>query len=140
MPNSVYVTLGPEMHEQMFPSGGQSDSKTPSVKFPSKLDTHFVDTLKGKAESTLPNPVMSCVLTETRGVSSFGKNTEVDIGIIIVVKDHYGQGGLMDREGIREDKHTDLHLFDRGTLTSQRYRDEILEPTSISYFSAKNID
>ncbi|GFU42009.1 hypothetical protein TNCV_4676961 [Trichonephila clavipes] len=43
---SVYVTLGVGVHEQMFQSGGQSDMKTPSVKFPSKLGTHFIDPLK----------------------------------------------------------------------------------------------
>ncbi|GFS52694.1 hypothetical protein TNCV_45611 [Trichonephila clavipes] len=30
VPNSVYATLGPEVYEQMFRSGGQSDAK-PSV-------------------------------------------------------------------------------------------------------------
>ncbi|GFX86425.1 hypothetical protein TNCV_2563141 [Trichonephila clavipes] len=40
---SVYATLDTEVHEQMFRSGDQSDAKTPSVKFPSKLDTHFND-------------------------------------------------------------------------------------------------
>ncbi|GFX62861.1 hypothetical protein TNCV_3351871 [Trichonephila clavipes] len=42
VPNSVYVTLGPEMHEQMFQSGGQSYVKTSSVKFPRKLETHLL--------------------------------------------------------------------------------------------------
>ncbi|GFW45287.1 hypothetical protein TNCV_4733951 [Trichonephila clavipes] len=29
VPNSVYPTLGPEVYEQMFRSGGQSDAKPP---------------------------------------------------------------------------------------------------------------
>ncbi|GFV05108.1 hypothetical protein TNCV_223221 [Trichonephila clavipes] len=29
VPITVYVTLGPEVHEQMFRSGGQSDAKPP---------------------------------------------------------------------------------------------------------------
>ncbi|GFX90275.1 hypothetical protein TNCV_3848501 [Trichonephila clavipes] len=37
MPSSVYATFSPEVHEQMFRSGGQSDVKNPSVKFPIKL-------------------------------------------------------------------------------------------------------
>ncbi|GFT80839.1 hypothetical protein TNCV_2714701 [Trichonephila clavipes] len=40
------MTLDPEVHEQMFRSGTQSDVKTPSVKFPSKLGTHFINPLK----------------------------------------------------------------------------------------------
>lgn len=46
----------------------------------------------------------------------------------IVEKDHYGGGGLMVWAGIMADGRTDLHVFDRGTLTGQRYRDEILAP------------
>ncbi|GFV09470.1 hypothetical protein TNCV_3158681 [Trichonephila clavipes] len=37
VPFSVYVTLGPEVHGQMFRSDDESGVKTPSVKFPSKL-------------------------------------------------------------------------------------------------------
>ncbi|GFX00181.1 hypothetical protein TNCV_296701 [Trichonephila clavipes] len=33
--------LGPEVHEQMFWLGGESDAKTPSVKFPSKFGAHL---------------------------------------------------------------------------------------------------
>ncbi|GFV72748.1 hypothetical protein TNCV_1269431 [Trichonephila clavipes] len=45
------------VHEQMFRSGGQSDAKIPSVKFPSTLVTHFINPLEGlRAESILPNP------------------------------------------------------------------------------------
>ncbi|GFV54552.1 hypothetical protein TNCV_955351 [Trichonephila clavipes] len=47
VPNSVYATLCPEVREQTFRSGGESDSKTLSVKFPSKLGTHFIPPLKG---------------------------------------------------------------------------------------------
>ncbi|GFX63135.1 hypothetical protein TNCV_4191701 [Trichonephila clavipes] len=51
VPNSVCATLGPEVYQQMFRSGGQSDAKTPSVKLQSKLGTPFIDPLKGsKAE------------------------------------------------------------------------------------------
>ncbi|GFU36237.1 hypothetical protein TNCV_558831 [Trichonephila clavipes] len=49
--------MDPEGHKPGFQSGGQSDAKTLSVKFPSKLGTHFIDPLKGcKAEPTLPRP------------------------------------------------------------------------------------
>ncbi|GFU66241.1 HTH_Tnp_Tc3_2 domain-containing protein [Trichonephila clavipes] len=37
----------------------------------------------------------------------------------IVEKDHYDRADLAD-------EHTDLHVFDRGTLIGQQYRDEIL--------------
>ncbi|GFW29888.1 uncharacterized protein TNCV_2673381 [Trichonephila clavipes] len=47
------MTLGPEVHEQMFRSGSQSDVKTPSVKFPSKLGTHFINTLKAASSEEL---------------------------------------------------------------------------------------
>ncbi|GBN69149.1 hypothetical protein AVEN_128502-1 [Araneus ventricosus] len=42
--------------------------------------------------------------------------------------DHYGGGGLMVCAGIMLDGRTRLHVFERGTVTSVRYRDEILEP------------
>ncbi|GBN77569.1 hypothetical protein AVEN_244038-1 [Araneus ventricosus] len=36
--------------------------------------------------------------------------------------------GLMVWEGIMLDGRTPLHVFERGTVTGVRYRDEILEP------------
>ncbi|GBM55183.1 Transposable element Tc1 transposase [Araneus ventricosus] len=42
--------------------------------------------------------------------------------------DHYGGGGLMIWAGIMLDGRTALHVFERGTVTGVRYRDEILEP------------
>ncbi|GBO09798.1 hypothetical protein AVEN_140807-1 [Araneus ventricosus] len=41
---------------------------------------------------------------------------------------HYGGGGLMVWAGIMLDSRTPLHVFERGTVTGVRYRDEILEP------------
>ncbi|GFU63939.1 transposable element Tcb2 transposase [Trichonephila clavipes] len=46
-------------------------------------------------------------------------------------KDHYGQGGLMVWVGIMSDGYIDLNVFDRGTLTGQRFRDEFLAPYDI---------
>ncbi|GBO25667.1 Transposable element Tcb2 transposase [Araneus ventricosus] len=43
--------------------------------------------------------------------------------------DHYGGGGLMVWAGIMLDGQTPLHVFERGTVTCVRYRDEILEPS-----------
>ncbi|GBM62442.1 Transposable element Tcb2 transposase [Araneus ventricosus] len=42
--------------------------------------------------------------------------------------DHYGGGGLMVWAGIMLDGRTPLHVFERGSVTGVRYRDEILEP------------
>ncbi|GBM94229.1 Transposable element Tcb2 transposase [Araneus ventricosus] len=42
--------------------------------------------------------------------------------------DHYGGGGLMVWAGIMLDGRTPSHLFERGTVTGVRYRDEVLEP------------
>ncbi|GBM88907.1 hypothetical protein AVEN_85940-1 [Araneus ventricosus] len=42
--------------------------------------------------------------------------------------DHYGGGGLMVWVGNMLDRRTPLHVFERGTMTGVRYRDEILEP------------
>ncbi|GBN53458.1 hypothetical protein AVEN_38562-1 [Araneus ventricosus] len=42
--------------------------------------------------------------------------------------DHYGGGGLMVWAGIMLDGRTPLHVFERGTVTGSRYRDEILGP------------
>ncbi|GFX81440.1 hypothetical protein TNCV_142901 [Trichonephila clavipes] len=37
LPNSVYVTLVPEVHEQMFRSGGQSDATPPVLSSQASL-------------------------------------------------------------------------------------------------------
>ncbi|GBN15901.1 hypothetical protein AVEN_88534-1, partial [Araneus ventricosus] len=42
--------------------------------------------------------------------------------------DHYGGEGLMVWAGIMLDGQISLHIFERGTVTGVRYRDEILEP------------
>ncbi|GBM63793.1 Transposable element Tcb2 transposase [Araneus ventricosus] len=42
--------------------------------------------------------------------------------------DLYGGGGLMVWAGLMLDDRTPLHVFERGTVTGVRYRDEILEP------------
>ncbi|GBN12829.1 Transposable element Tcb2 transposase [Araneus ventricosus] len=42
--------------------------------------------------------------------------------------DHYGGGGLMVWAGIMLEGRTPLHVFERGTMTGMRYRDEILGP------------
>ncbi|GBM09329.1 Transposable element Tc1 transposase [Araneus ventricosus] len=42
--------------------------------------------------------------------------------------DHYGGGDLMVWAGIMLDDRTPLHVFESGTVTGVRYRDEILEP------------
>ncbi|GBL87031.1 Transposable element Tcb2 transposase [Araneus ventricosus] len=42
--------------------------------------------------------------------------------------DHYDGGDLMVWAGIMLDGRTPLHVFERGTVTGVRYRDEILEP------------
>ncbi|GBN95822.1 Transposable element Tcb2 transposase [Araneus ventricosus] len=42
--------------------------------------------------------------------------------------DHYGGGCLMVLAGIMLDGRTPLHVFERGTVTGVRFRDEILEP------------
>ncbi|GFV97619.1 hypothetical protein TNCV_2041271 [Trichonephila clavipes] len=57
VPNSVRVTLGPEVHDQMSRSSGQSDAKNLCVKFQSKLGTHFVDPLKGWIIHAQPGPL-----------------------------------------------------------------------------------
>ncbi|GBO20404.1 hypothetical protein AVEN_259722-1 [Araneus ventricosus] len=42
--------------------------------------------------------------------------------------DHYGGEDLMVWPSIMLDGRTPLHVFERGTVTGLRYRDEILEP------------
>ncbi|GFX24435.1 hypothetical protein TNCV_992501 [Trichonephila clavipes] len=37
VPNSVYVDLGPEVHEQIFQSGSQSDAKPPVLSSQASL-------------------------------------------------------------------------------------------------------
>ncbi|GFV60777.1 uncharacterized protein TNCV_1780811 [Trichonephila clavipes] len=42
--------------------------------------------------------------------------------------DNYGGGGLMVRAGIMLDDRTSLYIFERGSVTGVRYKDEVLEP------------
>ncbi|GFT44702.1 hypothetical protein TNCV_2844941 [Trichonephila clavipes] len=51
MPNSVYVTLGPEMHDQVFWSVSHSDAKPPVLS----VLYRPTQGMKG-ADSTLPSP------------------------------------------------------------------------------------
>ena len=46
----------------------------------------------------------------------------------IVENRPFGGGGVLVWAGIMFDGHTDLHIFDGGTVNARRYRDEILEP------------
>ncbi|GFX03463.1 transposable element Tcb2 transposase [Trichonephila clavipes] len=41
---------------------------------------------------------------------------------------HFPSRGVMVWAGIMMDGRTDLHFFDKGSVTAQRYRDEVLEP------------
>ena len=38
--------------------------------------------------------------------------------------------------GVSIDGRNDLHVLDRGTMTAQRYRDEVLDPIALLYASA----
>ncbi|GFW57409.1 transposable element Tc1 transposase [Trichonephila clavipes] len=42
--------------------------------------------------------------------------------------DHYSRGDLMVCTGITLDSRTHLSVFERGTVTAVRYRNEVLEP------------
>ncbi|UYV76927.1 hypothetical protein LAZ67_14002416 [Cordylochernes scorpioides] len=80
------------------------------------------------------------VLAQNHGESRFSLNTDSRRVLIwretgtrnhpsnIRERDRYGGHGVMVWGGIMLDTRTPLHAFDGGTLTSQRYRDEILEP------------
>ncbi|GFW34665.1 hypothetical protein TNCV_952931 [Trichonephila clavipes] len=46
VPNSVYVTLRPEVHEQMYRSDGRSDGK-PQCQVPKRAWYSFIDPMKG---------------------------------------------------------------------------------------------
>lgn len=46
----------------------------------------------------------------------------------IIERDHYAGGGLMVWAGIMQDTRTPLHVFDKGSVNGQRYRQEVLEP------------
>ncbi|GFY24343.1 hypothetical protein TNCV_1013921 [Trichonephila clavipes] len=49
--------MDPEVHEQMYRSGGQYDVKPPVLSSQAGFGSHFIDPLKGsKAEATLPSP------------------------------------------------------------------------------------
>ncbi|GFU41982.1 transposable element Tc3 transposase [Trichonephila clavipes] len=46
----------------------------------------------------------------------------------ITERHHFPSRGVMVWAGIMMDGRTDLHFFDTGSVTAQRYRDEVLEP------------
>ncbi|GFW09561.1 transposable element Tcb2 transposase [Trichonephila clavipes] len=46
----------------------------------------------------------------------------------ITERHHFPSRGVMVWTGIMMDGRTDLHFFDTGSVTAQRYRDEVLEP------------
>ncbi|GFX62849.1 transposable element Tcb2 transposase [Trichonephila clavipes] len=46
----------------------------------------------------------------------------------ITERHHFPSRGVMVWAGIMMDGRTDLHFFDTGFVTAQRYRDEVLEP------------
>ncbi|GFW31213.1 transposable element Tcb2 transposase [Trichonephila clavipes] len=46
----------------------------------------------------------------------------------IMERHHFASRGVMVWAGIMMDCRTDLHFFDTGFVTAQRYRDEVLEP------------
>ncbi|GFW59252.1 hypothetical protein TNCV_2781831 [Trichonephila clavipes] len=56
LPILVYVTLGPEVHEQMFRSGGQSDAKPPVLSFQAILVLIYRPTegMKGRVDLAQP--------------------------------------------------------------------------------------
>ncbi|GFX35830.1 transposable element Tcb2 transposase [Trichonephila clavipes] len=45
----------------------------------------------------------------------------------ITERHHFPSRGVMVWAGIMIDCRTDLHVFDAGSVTAQRYRDEVLE-------------
>ncbi|GFV16299.1 transposable element Tcb2 transposase [Trichonephila clavipes] len=45
-----------------------------------------------------------------------------------ITKRYFPSSGVMVWADIRMDGRTDLHFFDTGSMTAQRYRDEFLEP------------
>ncbi|GFT69107.1 DDE_3 domain-containing protein [Trichonephila clavipes] len=53
-----------------------------------------------------------------------------------LLKDSYRGGGIMVCTGISLGGHTDLHVFQGGTLTGMRYRNEILDPYVRPYTGA----
>lgn len=57
-----------------------------------------------------------------------------------VERDSYCDDGIMVWEGISLGGHTDLHVFQGGTLTGVRYRDEILDPYVRPYVGASGSD
>ncbi|GFX96751.1 transposable element Tcb2 transposase [Trichonephila clavipes] len=46
----------------------------------------------------------------------------------ITERHHFSSRGVMVWVGIMIDGRRDLHFFDTGSVTAQRYRDEVLEP------------
>ncbi|GFS85595.1 hypothetical protein TNCV_2794331 [Trichonephila clavipes] len=60
MPNSVYVTLGPEVYEQIFRSGGQPDVEPPVLSSQASLVLIY-----------RPTEGQRCMLTLSRAETSY---------------------------------------------------------------------
>ncbi|GBO17963.1 Transposable element Tc1 transposase [Araneus ventricosus] len=58
----------------------------------------------------------------------------------IVERDHYRGGGLLVWEGIAANGRNDLYVFAEGSVTTVRYRDEILHPLVRPFIAAMDTD
>ncbi|GFW70861.1 transposable element Tcb2 transposase [Trichonephila clavipes] len=58
----------------------------------------------------------------------------------ITERHHFPSRGVMVWTGIMMDGRTDLHFFDTGSVTAQRYRDEVLEPYVRFFLGAVGTD
>ncbi|GFU73349.1 transposable element Tcb2 transposase [Trichonephila clavipes] len=58
----------------------------------------------------------------------------------ITERHHFPSRGVMVWAGIMLDGRTDIHFFDTGSVTAQRYRDEFLEPYIRLFQGAVGLD
>ncbi|GFX67777.1 transposable element Tcb2 transposase [Trichonephila clavipes] len=58
----------------------------------------------------------------------------------VTERHHFPSRGVMVGAGIMMDGRTDLHFFDTGSVTAQRYRDEVIEPYVRLFQSAVGTD
>ncbi|GFW61852.1 DDE_3 domain-containing protein [Trichonephila clavipes] len=87
-------------------------------------------------ENTFPGPDSDGILyslqtspdSHWRAIQDVCSSGENEASDITVEKHSYRGGGIMVWAWISLGGHTDLHLFQGGTLTGVRYRDKILDP------------
>ncbi|UYV84255.1 hypothetical protein LAZ67_X001674 [Cordylochernes scorpioides] len=125
---SLYAKLPRKTKIQQFPSKTVIISKD-------KLTSMFL-TASGSAEAIVRDA--SEISTPWEPIIHI-RSTPNTIKPIKCEKDNFGGGGVMVWAGISLNGHINLHVFEGGSLTDQRYCEEILEQYEMLWSTATKL-